>query len=680
MSLFGELGSALHGVRRGGPKATRGPWARRRPGRHTLWWLGLLLGASACARRVPAPASSQSVTPQLAPATVTPAWRCLLPHEPLAQLRPSVTPGRFPSEVCVARARELVAQMSLEEKLGQMLQPDRGMLRGSPDIARYGFGSLLSGGGSAPAENTPMAWARMVTEYQEHALRGRLKIPILYGIDAVHGHNNVKGAVIFPHNIGLGASRDPDLVTRIGRATALEVAATGIDWTFAPVLAAARDERWGRTYEAFGETAELAELLGPALIRGLQGQSLGGHPDGVLACAKHFLGDGHTVGGDDQGDSNLTPERIRAELLPAYVKAIEAGVGSIMVSFSSIDQVKMHCHGPLLNDTLKGELGFGGFLVSDWQAVEQLPGDYGAQLVSAINAGVDMLMAPPVYTGFITRMLELIPERISLTRVDDAVARILSVKCALGRLEPRRYRREAAGRLELPLGLEMVGSAQHRSLAREAVARSLVLLKNAPGVLPLRKDLRHIHLAGSHADDIGNQCGGWTISWQGKSGPITQGTSLLGAFEQAAHRGTRITYSKDGSGAAGADVAIVAIGERPYAEGQGDDPLLTLDPEQLELVTRLKAGGMPVVVVLMTGRPVLLGKLLESADALVAAWLPGSEAQGITDVLFGDEEFSGKLPHSWPRNIEQVPINVGDASYDPLFAYGYGLRMGGGRL
>jgi beta-glucosidase len=616
--------------------------------------------------------SPEPVVPAL---TATP-MRCLLPEAPLALLSPSQAPGGFPGEACVTRARELVARMSLEEKLGQMLQPERGMLPSSADISQYGFGSILSGGGSAPSDNTPAGWARLLTEYREQALHSRLGIPLLYGVDAVHGHNNVKGAVIFPHNIGLGASRDPDLVRRIGRATALEVAATGVDWTFAPVLAAARDERWGRTYEAFGETAELAELLGPALIVGLQGDYLGARSDGVLACAKHFVADGYTDGGHDQGNSLVSRATLEREILPVYAKAIEAGVGSMMVSFSSIEGVKMHCHGPLLNDTLKGQLAFGGFLVSDFRGIEQLPGDYASQLESAINAGIDMVMAPPVYTGFISSMQKLVPGRISMQRIDDAATRILNVKCALGRLEPQAMRRDAAGKLELPAGIDTVGSAAHRLLAREAVRKSLVLLKNTSQLLPLHKDLARIHLAGGHADDIGNQSGGWTISWQGSSGPVTSGTTLRQAFESAAGPRTRVTYSADGSGAAGADVAVVAIGERPYAEGHGDDAKLTLEPKQVEIVARVKAAGVPVVVVLMTGRPVVLGELLESADALVAAWLPGSEGEGITDVLFGDDDFSGKLPHSWPRSIEQVPINVGDPNYDPLFAYGYGLSFG----
>jgi beta-glucosidase len=598
---------------------------------------------------------------------------CLPPEQPAALLRAAPAGDGFPSARCVDRAHALVAQMTLEEKLGQMLQPDRGSARDA-DIARFGFGSMLSGGGSGPAQNTPSEWARMVNGYREQSLRSRLGIPLLYGVDAVHGHNNVRGAVIFPHNIGLGASRDPDLVERVGHATALEVAATGIDWTFSPVLAAARDERWGRTYESFGETLELAELLGPALIRGLQGAHLGARPDGVLACAKHFLGDGYTEGGHDQGNSLLTRPQIEEQLLPAYRKAIEAGVGSIMISFSSVDGVKMHCHGPLLNDVLKGQLGFGGFLVTDWRGIEQLPGDVETQLASALNAGVDMIMSPSAYTGAIGQLQALVPGRVPLERIDDAVARILSVKCALGKLDGSGFRRAAGDGLALPSGVDTVGSAEHRAVAREAVRRSLVLLDNHAGILPLKKSLRRIHLSGSHADDIGNQCGGWTIDWQGRSGAITPGTSLRQAFERALGRGTELSYSLDGSGAAGADVAIAAIGEKkPYAEGYGDDAQLQLDPAGLEVVARLKAAGVPLVVVLMTGRPLLLGDLPASAAALVEAWLPGTEAEGISDVLLGDSDFSGKLPHSWPRTLAQVPINVGDSGYDPLFPYGFGL-------
>jgi beta-glucosidase len=322
---------------------------------------------------------------------------------------------------------------------------------------------------------------------------------------------------------------------------------------------------------------------------------------------------------------------------------------------------------------LKGQLGFGGLLVSDWRGVEQLPGDALTQLASAINAGIDMVMSPSAHVGFIEQLVSLVPERVPQARIDDAVTRILSVKCALGKLDGSRLPKAADGTLALSKELGRVGAAEHRALAREAVRSSLVLLENRSSLLPLKKSLRRIHVAGSHADDIGNQSGGWTIKWQGQAGAITEGTTLRQAVEGAVAAGTMVSYSLDGSGAEGADVAIVAIGERPYAEGHGDDARLELAPAAHEVVRRLKAARVPVVVVLMTGRPLLLGDLPQAADALVAAWLPGSEAQGITDVLFGDHDFSGQLPHSWPRTLQQVPINVGDASYDPLYAYGFGL-------
>jgi beta-glucosidase len=637
----------------------------------------ILLAAlpSGCSRRqstTPVPAATPESDPVFHPAASAGPMRCLLPEQPLAVVRAAKDADGFPSAACIGKAQALVSQMTLQEKVGQMLQADRSRAQGD-EIARHALGSLLSGGGSGPEQNTPSEWARMVNGYRAQSLQSRLGIPLLYGVDAVHGHNNVRGAVIFPHNISLGASRDPGLVQRVGRATALEVAATGVDWTFSPVVTAARDERWGRTYESFGEAPELVEELAPALIRGLQGEHLGARPDSVLACAKHFLGDGYTQGGRDQGNSVLSPTQLEREILPAYRQAIAAGVGSIMVSFSSVDGVKMHCHGPLLNDVLKGQLGFGGLLVSDWRGVEQLPGDAQAQLASAINAGIDMIMSPSAHLGFLDQLASLVPERVPLARIDDAVTRILSVKCALGKLDGARFPRAADGALTLPGELSRVGGAEHRALAREAVRASLVLLDNHASLLPLRKNLRRIHVAGSHADDIGNQCGGWTIKWQGQAGAITAGTTLRQAVQGAVTAGTEVSYSIDGSGGEGADVAIVAIGERPYAEGHGDDARLELPTTSHEVVARLKAAGVPVVVVLMTGRPMLLGELPRSADALVAAWLPGTEAQGITDVLFGEYDFSGKLPHSWPRSLQQVPINVGDAQYDPLYAYGFGL-------
>lgn len=620
-----------------------------------------------------APTGTGSTLPATSaqPVSVEASGQCLLPERPLAtiQAHPS---GGFPRQACIDLAKDIVGRLPLEYKLAQMVQVERGAVGNGHDVQQLGIGSVLSGGGSAPPENTPLAWAKMVNEFRQRSLDSYTHIPMLYGVDAVHGHNNVVGAVLFPHNIGLGAARDSDLVRRIGAATAEAVAGTNIDWTFAPVIAVARDDRWGRTYESYGEHPELAELLGPALIRGLQGDVLGRSPNSVLACAKHYVADGNTLGGEDRGNAQLSLDEVRQSLLPAYVKSIEAGVGSMMVSFSSLDGVKMHCHGPMLNDVLKGELGFNGFLVSDWQAVELLPGDYELQLESAINAGLDMVMHPKSYRQFLASMQALVPSRIPLERIDDAVTRILTAKCELGMFKEDRFLTDRSGQLAINGPIDSLGSARHRELAREAVQKSLVLLKNDHGRLPLPKRLAKIVVAGRNANDIGNQSGGWSIAWQGQSGAITPGTTIFGGIAQVS--GAREAYhSEDGSNVAGADVALLVMGEVPYAEGKGDDPDLAFDPRDIEAAKRIHQAGIPLVVVVVSGRPLILDPILPVADAVVAAWLPGTEGQGVADVLFGDAPFVGKLPVSWPRSVEQEPINVGDANYDPLFAYGFGL-------
>lgn len=639
-------------------------WAIACRGLQALW----LLGFGGCQPRVAAETGAQATAQAEAP-----QMRCLSPEQPMAKLQAHPS-GGFPSDACVERAHALVQQMTPQEKFAQMMQPEWKTVRDVGEVTRLGLGSVLAGGGSAPNENTALEWARLVNRFREASLKSRLAIPLLYGVDAVHGHNNVHGAVIFPHNIGLGAARDADLARRIGEVTAKEVAATSVDWTFAPVLAVARDERWGRTYEAFGEHPELVELLGPALIRGLQGERLGAGPNSVLACAKHYVADGNTERGKDQGDSLVTADELQEQLLPAYRKAIDAGVGSMMVSFSSIHGVKMHCHGPLLNDTLKRQLAFNGFLVSDWQAVEQLPGDYPEQLAAAVNAGVDMIMAPKVHLGMIDTLSRLVPERVPMERIDDAVARILTVKCELGMFEPGAFARDRSGGLAMNAEqLGDFGSAEHRALAREAVQKSLVLLKNEGDLLPLDKQSARVHLAGRAADDIGRQSGGWTISWQGQPGPVTVGTTIRAGFEAALGEG-RVSYSQDGRGApAGSSLGVAVVGERPYAEYSGDREDLHLSEEDLEVIRNLERQQLAVVVVLISGRPLILGEAHELADAVVAAWLPGSEGAGVSDVLLGDAPFVGKLPHTWPRSMDQIPINVGDEPYDPLYPYGHGL-------
>jgi beta-glucosidase len=551
----------------------------------------------------------------------------------------------------------LLARMTLEEKVGQMTQVDRQYLESESDIRRYFLGSILSGGGSSPADDTAPGWAEMYDRFQDEALATRLQIPILYGIDAVHGHNNVRGAVIFPHNVGLGCTRDPDLVERVARATAEEVQATGIDWTFSPCIAVPRDERWGRTYEGFGETPELVAEMAAAAVRGYQPT--------ILACAKHYLADGGTTGGVDQGDARMDEATLRTIHLPGYRSAVAAGVDTVMASFSSWNGQKMHGNPYLLTDVLKGELGFSGFVVSDWAGIDQLPGDYASDIETSIGAGIDMVMVPRRYQEFTATLRALVESgQLPMSRIDDAVRHILQAKAAAGLFEAP---------YSDPSLLPRVGSDEHRSLAREAVQKSLVLLKNHGEVLPLSKMARRIHVAGKNADDLGNQCGGWTLTWQGASGAITTGTTLLEGLRATVFAGTEVTYSRDGSGAAGAEVGVVVIGERPYAEGLGDREDLSLDDEDVAAVHAVQGAGVPTVVVLVSGRPLILGGVLEEADALVAAWLPGTEGAGVADVLFGDHPPTGTLSHSWPRSMAQIPINVGDPGYDPLFPYGYGM-------
>jgi len=558
----------------------------------------------------------------------------------------------------------LLSQMTLEEKVGQMTQIDIRYIKKPEDVIKYGFGSILSGGGATPTPNTPEAWADLYDSLQTLALRTRLGIPIIYGIDAVHGHNNVKGAVIFPHNIGMGATRNPDLVKKACEITAVEVAATGIDWTFGPCVAVTRDERWGRTYESFGESPDLVSEMAKAEVEGFQGTSLD-DPLSIVACAKHFIGDGGTTGGVDQGNTEVDEETLRKIHLPGYISAIKAGVGTIMASYSSWNGIKCHGNKYLITTLLKGELGFEGFVVSDWAAIDQLPGDYRSDIKTAINAGIDMVMVPDKYEEFISNLIDLVEKGdVSQSRIDDAVRRILRVKFKLGLFENPFSDRDL---------LPKIGCEEHRMIARQCVRESLVLLKNKNNILPLPKNLKRIHVSGKNADDIGNQCGGWTITWQGSSGNITDGTTILQGIKKAVSSETKVTYSFDGSGAEGADVAIAVLGERPYAEMKGDRQDLSLDSDDLRTLENLRKANVPTVVILITGRPLIITEQLDSMDALLVAWLPGTEGDGIADVLFGDFSPKGKLPVSWPRDMSQIPINIGDANYDPLFPYGFGL-------
>jgi beta-glucosidase len=562
------------------------------------------------------------------------------------------------------KVESLLNQMTLQEKVGQMTQVDRSALQNIQDIKNYYLGSLLSGGGSAPADNSPSVWADMYDSYQNFALQTRLKIPLIYGIDAVHGNNNVKGAVIFPHNIGMGCTWDPMLVQKAAEVTAEEVVGTGINWTFSPCIAVARDIRWGRTYESFGETPEIQQIMSEAEVLGYQGTDLLS-PTSILACAKHYVGDGGTTGGTDQGNTQCDETTLRAIHLPGYISAIKAGVGSIMVSFSSWNGEKMSENKYLLTDVLKGELGFKGFLVSDWGALYQLKGDFKTQIASAINAGIDMIMVPTDYKGFISSLMSDVSDSsVSINRINDAVKRILTIKMQKGLFNhPLTNRTYTA----------QVGSVAHRKVARDCVRESLVLLKNASNILPLKKNLSKIFVAGINANDLGNQCGGWTISWQGSSGNITTGTTILQAINSAVSSSTQVIYSQDGTGGGGADAAIVVIGETPYAEGTGDRTDLSISNTDYQTLINVKNANVPTVVILISGRPMILTNILSLSDAIIAAWLPGTEGGGVTDVIFGDFNPVGKLTQSWPQNMNQIPINYGDQIYDPLFSYKYGL-------
>lgn len=586
---------------------------------------------------------------------------------------------RDPTQPIEARIDDLLARMSLAEKIGQMTLVEKNSLT-PQDVFTYFIGGVLSGGGGYPAQNTPEAWLQMVTDFQDAALDTPLGIPIIYGVDAVHGHNNVRGATIFPHNIGLGATRDAELVEQIGAATAVEMMATGIYWDYAPVLAVVQDVRWGRTYEAYGENTELVTELGTAFIRGLQGDPLL-----VLATPKHYIGDGGTTWGTsafgpqnmDRGDTQMDEARLRELFLQPYIDAVNSGSLTVMVSFSSWNGTPMHGHDYLVNDVLKGELGFTGFVVSDWQGIDLIHPDFYQAVVTSINAGVDMNMVPQDFRRFITTMTRAVESGdIPMERIDDAVRRILRAKFAVGLFD-----RETGDGATL----DQVGSAEHRALARRAVSESLVLLKN-DAALPIGDDAATIFVAGSAAHDIGIQSGGWTIEWQGRAGAITEGTTIFEGIAALAGDNTRVEFERlgrfdtvvDASGApVVADVGIVVVGETPYAEWEGDSARLALSRGDLTTLERVRAQSDKLILVIVSGRPIVITDQLPIADAVVAAWLPGSEGQGVADVLFGDVPFTGTLPFTWMRSVEQLPFDFANLPTEgcaaPLFPYGYGL-------
>ncbi|HEX2893334.1 MAG TPA: glycoside hydrolase family 3 protein [Marmoricola sp.] len=663
-------------------------------------------------RRRSAPVLAAIAAALLAGALVAPSGAVARParhgaghgsHESVPAYRNSHLPVR-------ARVADLLGRMTLHEKVGQMVQAERADVAADPSlVTTWELGSVLSGGGSVPTPNTPTAWADMVDTFQRAALQTRLGIPLLYGVDSVHGHGNLYGATVFPHNIGLGATRDPRLARRVGAITAEETRASGPQWAFAPCVCVARDDRWGRTYESFGESPRLVESM-ETIIDGLQGRP-GQLRDSrhVLATAKHYAGDGLTSYDQSKAGTGAYPidqgvdqvDRAtfaRLALAPYWPAVRQHHVGAVMPSFSSVDwtedglgnPIKMHANRQLITGVLKGAMRFHGIVVSDWQGIRQIPGDYRTQVATGVNAGIDMFMEP--YSGsstgapeFISTLIGLVQDHtVSMSRIDDAVSRILAAKFELGLFEHPFTDRSHLGD---------IGSPAHRAVARRAVQESQVLLKNDAGTLPLRGD-RPVYVAGSDADNIGNQAGGWTLTWQGGSTNVIPGQTILDGIRHAAGD---VTYSEDASTPvpAGAE-GIVVVGETPYAEGFGDvgGPQWAYDPgdhgvprpaKTMQLsdadkaaVAKVCAEATSCTVVVVSGRPMIIDpSLLGQIDALVAAWLPGSEGEGVADTLFGRVGFTGKLPVTWPRSVSQEPINVGDAHYDPLYPFGWGLRTKG---
>ena len=602
-----------------------------------------------------------------------------------AQADPAVWPrAASPRALTDARTEAMIdgllARMTLEEKVGQIVQADIASIK-PEDLALYPIGSILAGGNSSPEgnERAPLEdWVALSRAFRAAAAaRPGAAVPLMFGIDAVHGHNNIVGATLFPHNIGLGAARDPDLIRRIGEATAQEVAASGADWTFGPTLAVPRNDRWGRTYEGYSEHPEVGAAYAGPMTLGLQGELVEGRPlatDRIAGSAKHFIADGGTQNGVDQGDAVISEAELIAIHAQGYVPAIDTGVLTVMASFSSWNGEKITGNRSLLTDVLKGRMGFEGFVVGDWNAHGQVEGCSNESCPQAINAGLDMFMAPDSWRGlYVNTLAQARSGEIPAARLDDAVRRILRVKAKLGVFDRDR---SLEGRTDV------LGSPAHRALAREAVRKSLVLLKN-DGVLPIRPGAR-VLVAGTGADSIGQASGGWTVTWQGTdttNADFPGGTSIwAGLREAVAEAGGVAELSADGAYAQKPDVAVVVFGETPYAEFQGDIETLDFGPEEpLALLRRLKAAGIPTVSVFLSGRPLWVNPEINASDAFVAAWLPGTEGGGVADVLVGGSagrkpfDFTGRLSFSWPRSSDQDVLNPSDENYTPQFAYGYGL-------
>ncbi|XP_020255989.1 uncharacterized protein LOC109832913 isoform X2 [Asparagus officinalis] len=589
-----------------------------------------------------------------------------------------------PKQPLNGRINDLMKRMTLAEKIGQMTQIERKVA--STEVMKdYFIGSVVSGPGGVPhPQATPKDWVNMVNKFQKGSLSTRLGIPMIHGIDAVHGSSSVYNATIFPHNIGLGATRDPELVKKIGAATALEVRATGIPYVFAPCVSVCRDPRWGLCYESYSEDHKIVEAM-TEIIPGLQGEIPAnfsrGVPyvagrDKVAACAADYVADGGTYKGIDKNNTIINRHGLLSIHMPAYYDSIIKGVATVMVAYSSLNEVKMHANRGLITGFLKNTLHFRGFVISSWKGIDMItnpPGaNYTYSVQAAVNAGIDMVMVPYDYKEFTNDLTSLVKKKIvPMSRINDAVRRILRVKFVMGLFEnPIADLRFA----------DQLGKKEHRELAREAVRKSLVLLKNGKypnqPLLPLPKKVPKILVAGSHADNLGYQCGGWTIEWQGASGNITAGTTILDAIKSTMDPATEIVYSNSPSSSfikkGNFSFAVVVVGEVPYAETQGDNLNLTI-PSPGPSTVKTVCSQIKCVVVLISGRPLVIKPYLSSMDALVAAWLPGSEGKGVTDVLFGDYGFTGKLPRTWFKSVDQLPMNVGDKYYDPLFPFGFGL-------
>ncbi|QBY03258.1 glycoside hydrolase family 3 protein [Thalassotalea sp. HSM 43] len=590
------------------------------------------------------------------------------------------------------RVSDILATMTLEQKVAQMIQPEIRDIT-IEDMRKYGFGSYLNGGGAFPNNNkqsTPQDWIKLAEDMYQASIDDSVdgsNIPTMWGTDAVHGHNNVVGATLFPHNIGLGAANNSDLIEKIAAITATEVMVTGIDWVFAPTVAVVRDDRWGRTYEGYSEDPDIVRDYSAAIVKGLQG-----HADGdflsdkrVISTVKHFIGDGGTEKGDDQGDNIASEQELFDIHAQGYVGGLSAGSQSVMASFNSWHGEKNHGSKYLLTDVLKTQMGFDGFVVGDWNGHGQVKGCTNESCAQAVNAGLDIFMVPtaawkPLYENTIAQVNS---GEIAMSRIDDAVARILRVKVRAGLFEkPSPAKRPFSGKTEL------IGAQEHRDVARQAVRESLVLLKNKGNILPLSPK-QHILMAGDGADNIGKQSGGWTITWQGTNNTnddFPGGTSIYdGINEQVSAAGGKVTLSADGSFSEKPDVAIVVFGEDPYAEGHGDRDNLDYqrgEKTDLALLKSLQQQGIPVVAVFISGRPMWVNAELNASDAFVAAWLPGSEGNGVAEVILANaddsvqNDFVGKLSFSWPKDPDQTTVNRHDADYSPLLPYGFGLQYG----